>query len=377
MREILYFIQKFTLIPNLVLTINEDFCVYKFFNFKKSKMKKTALVIIAAFTLICSLAYSADKPKNTKPAPKRFFVAKTDFGALARDIKAIKIDASLNFAAKASMGKYEYVPFAALDSIFEQTKSKGDTLTSLTLSKKLNADFFVFVRVNRIENMLRIDISRINARDTSQRHFGTGYASVRYRKLTNEKPMYDPAILTAIMRAFAVASGDSSLFVIDDSVKVKPVPTLVIGGINYKDDEKLKSWEVFTHKEISSYDAVENIFDEIKDNDNFAIYDIQTRDSVFSLFNLLLIENYLGPSPNELKILSQMDVDYYITGSLTHTESGGLIDLFLCRIGKNGYLEVLGKETGLVMEDSIKEFNKTIRQTISGLMAKKLWIKKL
>ena len=339
-------------------------------------MKKTALVIIAAVSLISTFAYSADKPETTKPSPKRFFVAKTDFGTFAKDIKAIKIDASLNFAARASMDKYEYVPFAALDSIFVKTKSKGETLTSLTLSKILNADFFVFIRVNRIENMLRIDISRINARDTSQKNFGTGYASVRYRKLTTEKPMYDPAILTAVMRAFAVAAGDSSLFVINDTLQVRPVPTLVIGGISYKDDEKLKSWEVFTHKEISSYDAVENIFDEIKDNDNFAIYDIQTRDSVFSLFNLFLIENYLGPSPNELKILHQMDVDYYITGSLTRMESGGLIDLFLCRIGNNGNLEVLGKETGLVMEDSIKEYNKIVRQTVSGLMAKKLWLKK-
>ncbi len=329
--------------------------------------------IIALFIIMPQMTFSQTAISNAKP--KRFFVAKTAFGIYAKNIKPFKLDAALNFAATASRGKYQYVPFSALDSIFQLSIQSKDTLTSLTLANKLDADFFVFVRVNRLANMLRVDISAIGAKDTNSKKYGVGYAAIRYRKLTDSEQMTDPALLTATMRAFALASGDSSLFVVDDSLKVQAVPTLVIGGINYVNDKQQDLWEIFQNKEISSYDAVINIFDEIKDSPDFAIYDIETRDSLYALFNLMIVENYNTSTSTELKNLYKMDVNYFITGLLTRDKKGAILDLYFCRILEGGKLAVLDKATGFVSEDTIIEYKKILRQTVRNLLKKKPWLR--
>jgi hypothetical protein len=326
-----------------------------------------------AIVFFTNTALSKDSAKVV--TPKRFFVAKTAFGVFAQDIKPYKLDAALNFVSRASREKYQYVPFAVLDSVFQKALAEKDTLTSLTLARKLDADFFVFIRVNKLENMLRIDMSAIDAKDTNTKKYGVGYAAIRYRKLTDMEQLTDPALLTATMRAFALAVGDSSLFVVDDTLKVQPVPTLVIGGINYVNDEHQDLWEIFRDKEISSYDAVINIFDEIKDSPDFAIYDIETRDTLYSLFNLVLVENYNTSTSTELKTLYNMDVNYFITGILSRDTKGAILDLYFCRILKDGKLAVLDKATGFISEDTIVEYKKILRETVRKLMNKKPWLR--
>ena len=336
-------------------------------------IKYSSITTAIIFLFFSQNLFASDSAGSV--VPKRFFVAKTAFGVFAKDIKPFKLDASLNFIGRASRDKYEYVPFAVLDSVFQGALAEKDTLTSLTLAKKLDTDFFIFARVNKLGNMLRVDMSAIDARDTNKKKYGVGYAAIRYRRLTDSEQLTDPALLTATMRAFALATGDSALFVLDDTLKVKPVPTLVIGGINYVNDEKEDLWEIFRDKEISSYDAVINIFDKIKDSPDFAIYDIDTRDTLYSLFNLILVENYNTSTSTELKTLYNMDVNYFITGILTRDTKGAILDLYFCRILKGGKLAVLDKATGFVNEDTIIEYKSMLRKTVRKLMDKKPWLR--
>jgi hypothetical protein len=215
--------------------------------------------------------------------------------------------------------------------------------------------------------MLRVDMTSIYAKDTSIKAAGVGYASLRYKRMKDEKMLYDPELLTATMRAFAVVQNDSSLFKNSDSNWVKPVPTLMIGGINYINSNELPAWDIFLHKEVSSYDAVETIFDEIRLSNDFAVYDIQTRDSVYALFNLVEIENYMSPTASEIKSLSKMEVGYYITGNLERSEIGALLDLYLCQITKS-HLEIIKKKTLVVKEDSEKEFREIIRKAARAII---------
>ena len=338
------------------------------------KIMKMKLLLLVLFLFISTqLTFSQTDTKSF--TPKKFFIAKMDFGIFAKDIKPVKIDAAMNFTAMASRGKYYYIPFTYLDSVYQHALKKHDTLTSMQLAKETYADFYVFVRVNKLQNILRVDMSAINIKDTNDKKFGLGYAAIRYRKLTDRKQMIDPALSTAMMRAFAQTMGNDSLFVFNDSISVKPVPTLVIGGINYIDDEAQKKWEIFLTKEISSYDAVINIFDEIKDSPDFVVYDIETRDSLYSFFNMLVVENYKSSTTTELKTLFNMDVGYFITGILTRDENGAILDLNFCRILKDGKLAILEKATNLVKEDSIAEFKSVIRKTVRKLMDKKPWLK--
>lgn len=332
-------------------------------------MSKRILVILSFIVgfLLIDTCFVLSKEEQSS---KRFFVAKTAQGVNAGSIKASKIDAAFYFTAQATFGKYNYVPFNVLDSVFNLSMKSNDTLTSLSLGRKLQADFFVYILVNRLENMLRIDIETVNINDTNQRGYGVGYAPIRYRKLTNQEPLIDPALLNAIMRAFAVAVNDSSLFVINDTVSVKPVPTLVIGGINYRNNEELPVWEIFLQKEISSYDAIENMFDEIKNTNDFALFDIQTRDSLYALFNLMFVENHRPSTSTELKALHSMDVRYFITGTLQRIEQGAILDLYFCRILDDGKLEILEKESGLLQKDTTEDYKLLFRKTVSSLMSR-------
>lgn len=339
----------------------------------KQIIKIRIKAIIVLLFLFVQLTYSQNSPNAEKP--RTFFIAKVDIGIFAQDIKPVKLDAAMNFTSLATRGKYQYIPFVYLDSVYKDALRKQDTLTSMELAAKVNADFYVFVRVNKLQNILRVDMSAIDVADTNKKKFGVGYASIRYRKLTDQQQLYDPALLDAFMRAFAVTTGDSTLFVINDSVSIKPVPTLVIGGINYVNDETQKKWEIFQTKEISSYDAVINIFDEIKDTPDFVVYDIETRDTLYSLFNLLIVENYKSSTTTELKTLYNMDVNYFITGILTRDKVGAILDLYFCRILPKGKLAILDKSTGVVSEDTIVEFKKVVRETVKKLMDKKPWLK--
>jgi len=333
-------------------------------------MQKNLLAISILLILLLSQQDMISQNRTGSAGPKKFFVAKTAYGIMADEIKPFKIDAALTFTAEATQGKYEYIPFQILDSVFASSQSKGDTLTSLIMADRLQADFFVFVRINKLENMMRIDISAVDAKDTNNKTYGVGYSAIRYMKLTTQEQMTDPALLMATMRAFALAIEDTTIFVQSDSLKILPVPTLVIGGINYVNNDEFKEWEIYTNKEISSYDAVENIFDEIKNTNEFAVFDIQTRDTLYSLFNLMFVENHKSATTTELKTLYNMDVRYYVTGVLTRVEEGAMLDLYFCRILTDGQLEVLAKESNLVSEDSIEKFKAALRKTIGELIAK-------
>jgi len=327
-------------------------------------------IIVLSFILVLLLTGSKSLLSQTEEPAKRFFVGKTAQGVNAESIKPNKIDAALYFTAQATFGKYQYIPFHVLDSVFSASMKQNDTLTSLSLGRKLQSDFFVYILVNKLENMLRVDIETVNVNDTNQRSYGVGYAPIRFRKLTNQEQLTDPALLNAVMRAFAVAVSDSLLFVINDTISVKPVPTLVIGGIGYRNNEELPQWEIFLQKEISSYDAIENLFDEIKNTENFALFDIQTRDSLYALFNLMFVENHRPSTNTELKALQSMDVHFFITGSLQRIDEGAILDLYFCRILNDGKLEILEKESGLLQKDTTEDYKLLLRKTISSIMSR-------
>ena len=121
------------------------------------KIIKITFLIAVASVLFSISALSRDTV--AKQSPQKFFIAKTAFGIYAQDISPYKLDAALNFAAGATRGKYQYLTFAVLDSVYKKALEKKDTLTALELAEATDADFYVYVRVNRLHNILRVDMS--------------------------------------------------------------------------------------------------------------------------------------------------------------------------------------------------------------------------
>lgn len=332
---------------------------------------KIFLKLFIILIIVNNLSYSKEKKtdtpqKNSISGRQGIILADVEFGYLAKVISKNKVNAALNFTCNAS-GKYYLISDAAVDSVVNILKKNKEPQSAWNVAKMLGAGKIYFMTVNRIENLLRVEIKDIDAKDTSQKSSGIGFASARYKKLKNNKMVYDPALLTATMRAMAVAEKDSNMFAIDSSAGVKPAPALVIGGLYYINKKDVKSWELYDNKEITSYDLVQTIFENIKDNKNYVVYDIETRDSVYSLFNLVGVENFNAPISTELKALSEMEVNFYITGILERTDEGAILDLFLGKLQK-GRLDILKKQTTTIKEDSMPELRKAISNLVKGLV---------
>lgn len=278
-----------------------------------------------------------------------------------------KVDAALNLAAKFSK-KYVLVPLKVRDSVAAEMRDSAKKPTVLNVAKNLDVDELLFVLVNKLQNMVRVEITIKSVEDTTKESAGVGYSLLHYMKLQDDKPLYDPTLLEAIQRAFARAEGDTMMFAdAPGSFRVLPAKTLVIGGLMYRDDKSLDEWELFDTKEISSYDAAEAMFDAARESEKYAVYDIPSRDTLYTLFNLYGVENFNAPSSYEIMALSEMDVQRYITGVFERVKKGAEIKLYLCDF-KNKSLDILKTAEGSISEDDIDEMRLEVKRLTRKLL---------
>lgn len=278
-----------------------------------------------------------------------------------------KIDLALTFAFKL-LDDHDYISAKVRDSIAEELYQSGDAPELLKVAQFSNANSLLFVRVNVLENIIRTDIDIVNVKDTTNRSRGHGYALVRYFQGESGEKIYDPSLLTSIQRALAVAMSDSLIFV--DSVKgfnVRPLPTLVIGSIYYVDYEVFKDWEIIRNHVVSSFSAVESIFEAANKSEKFVVYDIATRDSIYTKFNLYGIENYAAPSEHELDALYKADIDYFITGSMERSDEGAQVTLSLYKIQHRG-LMLINNVEGILEKDKMDVMQNLMRKLTRELI---------
>ena len=327
-------------------------------------IRKIALLTLSILILILLSDFSFGQ--SEKPHRQYILIADIQIAKQLKDISIYKVEAALNLACEVS-GKYRLIPIFVRDSIVDIFSKEGKEPTIAQIASHLKADRIVFINVNSIGNMLRVAFSGVNTHDSSDGQ-GTGYSQIRYREEKTNKIVYDPTLLTALQRAFAGMLKDSLLY--NDAkgaYRVFPAKTIAIGGIDFQDDTSQIKWDLFSNKTIVSYNAIENIFDEAFKNDKYVLYDIETRDSIYSFFKLFLIENSNPPNKAEIDALSKFEVDYYLTGSLRRVASGAIVELYLCRIFGSD-LEIVRKEMDVVTNDSKVEFIDVLKRMTRKLL---------
>jgi hypothetical protein len=238
----------------------------------------------------------------------------------------------------------------------------------LTVADSLKADEILFLRVDKILNMVRIEISSVHVDSTGKKSTGEGYALVHFVE-SNDKPLLDPALLEAMQRAFAAAENDSNMFAnSQDGFRIFPVETIVIGGLEYNDNPSIMpKWDIFEAKVISSYDAIETIFDEARKTTKYVVYDIPTRDTIFTLFNLFVVENFRPPSFDEIQALDKFGVKNYISGKLTQLKDSCDVELSLYKI-EEGRLKLIKSEKSILKKDDIVEYRKVLKDLVKKLL---------
>lgn len=299
---------------------------------------------------------------------EKIFIAQINFGSSILQLSSpLKVEAGLNLVSNLSR-KFVLIPSGTIDSAINILKTNGiKQPTALEIGRMLECDKAFFISINRIANILRVDLASFNFADSSTK-YGVGYGTIRYFQKEDHQPLIDPALLQALQRAVAVIYEDSLMFFnLDGSLRVKPAPTLVIGSINYIEDDSLKNWEIFRKKQISSYFAIEEIFEVAKSSPDFVVFDIESRDSAYELLNLYEPENYSIVSPLEVKALQMFDVEYYLSGEFFRLEDSPKIRLYLSKVENEGLVLIRQVEAEII-DDSLDEYGKILKKLTKKIL---------
>ena len=271
----------------------------------------------------------AQLPQNTNNNERiKIYIARTVIG-LGIDTSLFnpqKIFAAIDFITMINQN-YELIPNSA---IAEAKQRIEQPFTAFDVAREVSADRIFVITVEQLMNVLRAEIISANPQTPDSTSVSEGFASLHFfRKSTND-PIYDPTLLVALQRAFAVSENDSLMFKPqNDDYFIKPVPNLVICGIEFVNDSTLTHWEIFTNPLTTSYEYTELIFETINRSNDWMVFDIESRDAIYGLFNLFFIENHIAPSINELSALMQFGINYFISGRLERNRDGATFTLFL------------------------------------------------
>lgn len=318
------------------------------------------LITITAFLFIISCSPKLHKFEKTE-GKTRVFIADVQAGENAPPASLGKIYAAMDVVERLT-DKYEIVPYTAVDSVAKILAKTGKPADAQNIADVLNADRILFFNVNAIENMLRVEIKRRDFPAMDTVLTGKGYAHLNLVTADSGKKMYDPAILNAVQKAFAAAERDSSMFsILQPPFDVRPTKSLVVSSMLYVDNPDLDKWELFEEKTVSSYEAVETIFEEALISDDYTVYDIPTRDSIYAKFQFHMVENYTAPSEFELRALYNFDVDNIIAGSITRIREGAKVEMILFKFSGRA-IERTRTVSDTLKSDDNKEYRKTLRK---------------
>ncbi|MFH1050692.1 MAG: hypothetical protein V1779_07150 [bacterium] len=300
---------------------------------------------------------------------KLLLMGNIKFGQKTESITNYKVEAAANLAALVSE-KYLLIPTVLRDSLAKLMTKDGLKPQLNIIADTMKADFILFLNISRIHNMLRVELNLVDTKNTSNRNIGEGFANIHYMQ-EDSSQLIDPALLKAFQRALAVAVKDSNLYANSEApFRIFPVPTMIVGGLEYKDNPSyFPKWDLFERPIISSYDAVESIFEQAKDSPDYVVYDIPTRDTIYTIFNLYIIENHKPPSYLEIEALDNFLVRGYISGTFTKQSKNAEIEITLNEI-INGKLKPIKSEKGTLEKDDLTEFRKVLKEMTKKLLEK-------
>lgn len=321
-------------------------------------------VITLLFCQYISFAQNSKISQSKQKAALKILIAGIEVGKELNDITPSKVEAS--FAFTMLMGQiFDIVPRKYADSISVQLSNDGKDNSILALAKHFEVDYIAYINVNKFKNIFRSDITLLSGKDFQSKNSGTGYSFINYRDSIDTKLIYDPSITQSIQRAFAIAVKDSFLFA-KLANPVIPARTLVISGIEFRNNPEYQRWEIFTNEVANSYFLIESIFHDASKSKNYVVFDFDTRDQIYATFKFYAPENYRAPNQMELYALRQFEVQTFITGSFTRFDGGAELILVHQEFSNEG-LNIINRVRGVLDKDSKVEL-----ETFVGKLTREL-----
>ncbi len=335
-------------------------------SFKKTVLKLLVCVIgILVLPIYSSIAQTENtSQKQTLP---KLLLANIEIGETIPETIAAKVPTALALSAFAS-GKYEMIRMTARDSATKFLTAQGIAATVSKVAEFLNAQKVVYVNVQRVQNLLRVEIVEKGYPQFYSSQSGVGFSLLRYRK--GDTIIYDTPLLHAVQRAFAVAENDSLMFdKVEEDMRRYPAPTVVPTGVVFKDTYKNLN-KIYDAKLqiINAYDAVQIMVNTAKNHPKFTIVDIDTRDSIYAMMNLFGVENNRNPTSGELQMLSRLGIEYLISGQAENKKDFSEITLELRRLNRDASHTFVRGVKEIVTSDQIDEFRAAIERSTKVLL---------
>jgi hypothetical protein len=311
-------------------------------------MKKTILIL---FLLAFSLQAN----------PSKILVSNVAQGTGADSISIHKIYTATKLAVDMT-NNYLAISDSIRKQLAETTTNK---LKSESILRESKTDFLLSSSIDVFHGMLRANVTMVDIK-TKKEKYGFGYAALRYEK--DGQKIYDVAMLTALQRAMINVSSDTSLYTHQPKeYRTKPVKSLVVGGFMFDDNDSQLIWKIFNNKSVMSYFASETIYQAAKESDDYAVYDLNTRDSMYAAFNLYLMENFTPPSNTELKILNTFAVEQFIFGSIKRVKSHAEVKIVLTEL-KDGNLSIIRTQVARLEDDYQDDFEELIKKLTNKIL---------
>lgn len=260
--------------------------------------------------------------------------------------------------------KYELVS----DSLVSAAINKLDNPNSFDIAEAVLADRIFVIKLEQLVNAIRVEIISASPHKKDVVKSAEGIAVLHLFKKSDGLPYFDPTIMTALQRAFATVEGDSLMFIKNESpYNVKSAPSMVIAGIEFVNNDNFINWEVFNNPLINSFEYSNIIYESAYKCPNYVIFDIDSRDGIYALFNLFLIENHIQPSYNELSALQRFNINYYITGKVERNLNGISITLMI-KENKPNSNKIIKSVSDNVYENNINYVKNTLEKLAKKLL---------
>jgi len=279
-----------------------------------------------------------------------------------------KIYAAINLIALLSE-KYLLISPQFVQEKIEELKKP---INAFDIANAVEADKILIIKIEQLKNIIRAEITSINPNPQQPIQLITneGFAAINFFENQTNIPVYDPTILKALQRAFALNENDSLMFMeLPQPFSVKPVPNLVISGMEFQNDLSFTSWDVFSEQLVRSYEFSETIYDEIKNTDDWVVFDIDSRDAIYEMFNLFLVENNIAPSANEIAALMQFSVNHFISGKIERNRNGITISLTLNNINQQNEIVPLKSVSENIYTNDVKKTKEAIKELAQKILA--------
>ncbi len=268
-------------------------------------------------------------------------------------------------------GKYRLIPNSVRDSLVN-VYAATDPLTAQRAADLLGAEIILFLNVQRVANLLRVEVALVGGEGWIVSSSGIGYAVAVLRDNTTGKLIADPALLAATQRALCGALLERNLYAAADSeFVVTPTRLAAVGSVVFSTaDTALVPWSVVREKIPASYDVASTIVAALRAHDTITVVDLESRDSLYAMAGLYMVENYNPLTSQELKILRGFDVETIITGEVTRVRGGATVTLHINAIGSDMSYTPVKSASARVTVDSKRALQDGVRECLRTLFGK-------